>query len=371
MSYNGYDIAGNPLWLDSASYDAKNDRRWFADIANAGVLASGDFAVTVTPATMTLNVAAGRAWVGGLNVTEQGTYRVYASAGGTITVPAASGVAPRIDTVILRVFDDASDASGFNKARVELVPGTPTGGTTLGTLAGAASLTALTDASKSVIVLGYVLVPQSAVALTNTATNVLDGRTRARVGSGNLSVSSRTVLHTDVEYDHTAASKVDITQGAMLIPAGAIGPNGSAHIILAGDCLANNGTAANRVFRGELKFGTTVAWDSGPSDQVTQDADRRAWVLEAWLINAYRGVLDQSRLWGTFAIGDAQAAAIVGTGGISDVSANGRSYGGPFQSPLMTIDFDSAQTMFFSVTLVNATATAFRLEEAYMECYVS
>lgn len=186
--YNQTVLTPDPLYLQPKSYDARSDRKWYADIVSPGVLASGDFAVTVpgSPSGLTLNYAAGVAWVLGGNIADQGMYRQYVSAGGTIVCPAADATNPRIDTIILRIMDNAADASGFNEPRIEAVPGTPTAGATLANLNGKNPLTALGEASKSFVVLAYALVPNGAAAFTNTATNIKDARSRATLGGGGM-----------------------------------------------------------------------------------------------------------------------------------------------------------------------------------------
>lgn len=184
MAYNGEDLTLDPLYLQTKSYDARADRKWFADIASEGVVNAGDFAVTVGAGTMTITCAAGKAWILGSDQPDQGMYRVYQSTAKSFTVPASDPTKPRIDTVILRIFDHLMDGSGLYKGRLEIVPGTATTGATLGNLTGANALTALTDSSLSLIVLAYILVPAAASSLTDSATNRLDARGRATLGSG-------------------------------------------------------------------------------------------------------------------------------------------------------------------------------------------
>lgn len=188
MAYNGVDLAIDPLYLQTKSYDARSDRKWFADLIGPGIVSAGDYAVTYSGSALTLNIAAGVAYVKGGNIADQGMYREYTTASVQATCPAADATNPRIDTVILRVFDNAADASALNKARIDIVPGTPTAGATLANLNGKNALTSLTDASLSFIVLAYVLVPNAATVLTNTATNVLDARTTSKIG-GNISAA--------------------------------------------------------------------------------------------------------------------------------------------------------------------------------------
>jgi len=180
-------LSPDPLYLQPKSYDARSDRKWFQDLASPGVVGSGDFLVTATLGNMVINYAAGIAWILGQNIADQGMYREYIVSAGSITVPGNASGNPRVDTVILRVMDNAADASTFNECRIEVVPGTPTVGATLANLSGIANLTTLGEASKSVLLLGYVLVPNGATVLT-TAGNIRDARVRAFIGLGGMTL---------------------------------------------------------------------------------------------------------------------------------------------------------------------------------------
>lgn len=186
MAYVQSILSPDPLYLQTKSYDAKADRKWFADILSPGVVGTGSYAVTWTTA-MNISIAAGTAYIVGQNIADQGMYRQYVSGATALTVTAAHATLPRIDTVILRVLDNSADSSTFNEARIEIVPGTATSGADLTNLTGKANLATLTDASKSVLVLAYILVPAAAVALD--ATKLKDVRVQSAIGSGNASGS--------------------------------------------------------------------------------------------------------------------------------------------------------------------------------------
>lgn len=176
-------LSPDPLYLQPKSYDARSDRKWFADILSPGVAGAGSYAVTFLSG-LTVRIAAGTAYILGQNVADQGMYREYTTAVTDLAVGAGHATLPRIDTIILRVMDTAHDSSGFSECRIEVVPGTPTSGATLANNNGAANLTILGEASKSVLALAYVLVPATAAALTSTATNIRD--IRAFSGPGTL-----------------------------------------------------------------------------------------------------------------------------------------------------------------------------------------
>lgn len=179
MAYNGIDVSQEPSYLSDGSYTADSDRRWFEDIMRDGVIGTGDFLVSAgTGGAMHLSVAAGRALVPGLNVTDQGKYRVKEPTAlvNAFDVPASDPSKNRIDAVILRVFDASNDASGVRKARFEVVPGTPTTGADLNSRQGAADLTTLTDSSKSVLHLADVRVTAG-----GTTTNTMPIRDRRKL----------------------------------------------------------------------------------------------------------------------------------------------------------------------------------------------
>jgi hypothetical protein len=168
-------LSPDPLWLQSKSYDARSLRKPFSDILSPGVEDAASFAVTINSG-LQLSIAAGTAYVLGQNVTDQGLYRQYTTAAVLVTANAHHATLPRIDQVILRIMDNAHDGSTFNEARIEIVPGTATAGATLDNRNGAANLTTLGEASKSVLLLADVLVPATSGAVT-----VRDRRAQARL----------------------------------------------------------------------------------------------------------------------------------------------------------------------------------------------
>lgn len=201
MAYVQSILSPDPLYLQTKSYDAKADRKWFADILSPGVVGPGSYAVTWTTA-MNISIAAGTANVLGQNIADQGMYRQYVSGATALTVTAAHATLPRIDTVIIRVLDNAADASTFNEARLEIVPGTATAAADLTNLTGKANLATLTDASKSVLVLSYILVPAAAVVLD--AAKLKDVRTQSTVGSG-TAAGSGLPIGSSLEYNGAAS----------------------------------------------------------------------------------------------------------------------------------------------------------------------
>ncbi len=158
----------DPTWINGVSFDAEELRR--ADAANltagagralgarSGVRPGNGDAVSLSGSTVTVHdvVAVIDATLGGDG---DGPYRVGLTES-TLALAPADGSNPRIDLVVLRVYDDALDLSGRDEAVPELVAGAP-------------SATPSAPAVPSgAVVLGQVSVPQSgggAASLTYTA----------------------------------------------------------------------------------------------------------------------------------------------------------------------------------------------------------
>lgn len=176
-----------PQYLQTQSYTAAKDRYALSRLdLQPGVFGAGDFKATQrgAGANMSVDIAAGDAWVAGTDTTRQGNYMVTNDAlvnVATDTTGVAwavgNGSLPRIDQVILRLFDtqDGSSANG-NKtsdgAQLLVLLGTATSGATLDNRTGAAAL------PSSCIRLADVLVP--AAATTVTTANIRDRRPWAR-----------------------------------------------------------------------------------------------------------------------------------------------------------------------------------------------
>lgn len=156
-------------------YDAIDLRRMIEGYAAGyeGVIDPAGWKVGAhsTAGQMKVDVAANRglAVVEGDAVTNQSRY-VVAPHSSTITldVPAADPTLPRVDRVVLRVYDAAHDGSGRSAARVELLRGTPSTGATRDNRTGQPALPG------SCIELAVVVVPPAATSITIAA--ILDVR---------------------------------------------------------------------------------------------------------------------------------------------------------------------------------------------------
>lgn len=117
-----------PSYSANSCYTAEQDRMmWGSLICTEGVCNSlaGDLKVTATnPASLSVNVAEGCAWIQGDTVEDQGFYYVRNDATKTVTLGGADPVDPRIDRIVARVYD-AQYSGTETKWVLEVVPGTP------------------------------------------------------------------------------------------------------------------------------------------------------------------------------------------------------------------------------------------------------
>ena len=124
----------NPaIFLQGGSHPAEDVRRMIDALlgqgwtAYEGLLGDGDMEVTEsgTPA-MSVDVAAGRAWIQGDEATYQGAYFVENRGSTTLSIAASDPTNPRIDRIVAEV--DDSDYSGATDAwALKVIQGTPAG----------------------------------------------------------------------------------------------------------------------------------------------------------------------------------------------------------------------------------------------------
>lgn len=154
-------------------------------------------------AALFVDIAAGSgafARVQGGSVNGQGLYVVGPHSAAVITEAIAPPNVsnPRIDIAVLEVFDNAMDGSGLNIARVRVIAGTPTAGTTLNSRAGVATL------PTSALLLADILVTAGATSVSNT--QIRDRRKWAR------GAFSRSVRQTGTSYSApTTPTIIDAT----------------------------------------------------------------------------------------------------------------------------------------------------------------
>lgn len=116
-----------PSWLRDGCHTAEGDRQIFsALVCTEGVsdVLDGSLQVTDGAAGLQVNVAAGRAFIQGDSVSDQGMYVVYNDATEVLTATTANPTNPRIDLVVARVRDSQYTGSDDDWI-LEIVAGTP------------------------------------------------------------------------------------------------------------------------------------------------------------------------------------------------------------------------------------------------------
>jgi hypothetical protein len=152
-----------PEFLQTKQYSAKALRAALADAdLQPGVFGAGDLDVTQrgAGANMSVDVAAGAAWVAATG-TRQGNYHTYNDAVVNLAIGNNATGNPRLDQIILRIYDTTDGAAVQDIAALEVLPGTATAGATLDTRSGAAAL------PNSSLRIADVLVANGAASITN------------------------------------------------------------------------------------------------------------------------------------------------------------------------------------------------------------
>src|SRR3954451_814013 len=154
-----------PEFLQTQKYSAARARLMMAQagIIQEGIFDLGDFAVTQrgAGANMSVDIAAGSAWIKGDDTARQGHYHVVNDATVNVAIPAAHATLPRLDQVVLRIYDSTVIGGGKDGVFIEVVSGTATVGATLANRTGAAAL------PSSAIKLADVIVAAADASITN------------------------------------------------------------------------------------------------------------------------------------------------------------------------------------------------------------
>lgn len=113
-----------PTWLQQGSHMAVDDRLMLQSVVpHGGVADIGSMYVRQTPApSMTVEIDSGGAFVQGTQLFNQGMYHCFNEAPIEISIAPASAQYPRIDLVVLRVYDAEVSAS-INECRFEVITG--------------------------------------------------------------------------------------------------------------------------------------------------------------------------------------------------------------------------------------------------------
>lgn len=171
------------LVVDGPSYEvsARIARGLIDRPLGEGVDGRDDLRVTAGAAGLSVDVASGVGFVRGDTIADQGLYRVRNDAAKSSAAFAAGGFGaadatnPRIDQVVMRVYDHVSDGLGLREARLAIVAGTPTAGATLDNRSGAAGL------PSSAMLLADVLVPAAFAGPFVQATHIRDRRAFSKI----------------------------------------------------------------------------------------------------------------------------------------------------------------------------------------------
>lgn len=160
-------LNGDLLYVQQNSYSAQDDRRFGGDMPiGPGVLGASDLLIAAVSG-MTVQARPGIAWVrqpadGSLYRTSQDNTSL------SLTLTSANATNPRLDQIILRVYDNSVDGSGQFVGTIETIDGTPTSGATLDNRSGALDPQTALSNSKAYIPLADVLVPAAASNISNS-----------------------------------------------------------------------------------------------------------------------------------------------------------------------------------------------------------
>jgi hypothetical protein len=206
------------LFTGSAPIYADDLRHVWDTVSEGVVGAATDFKVAAGATGLSIDVTEGTAYVTGDDDPNQANYycilRAPVNSGSFAAggIPAAHATKPRLDQIILHVYDDEWDGSGSEGYELEVLPGTATTGATLDNRTGAAAL------PNTAILLADVLVPAAATSIHSA--DIRDRRavsSEAGGGGGALRVQRAGALPTPIFDDfstNTIANYADILSGA-------------------------------------------------------------------------------------------------------------------------------------------------------------
>lgn len=116
-----------PIFLQAGSHPAEDVRRFIGTaVSTPGLVSAGDLVVTerAGTASMSVDVAGGRAFLAGNEATYQGTYFVENRGVANLVVSAAHGSLTRYDLVVARI-QDAAYSGASNSWSLAVITGTP------------------------------------------------------------------------------------------------------------------------------------------------------------------------------------------------------------------------------------------------------
>lgn len=183
-----------------ATYSADDLGLPFRDLIGPGIVGADDLEVTErgAGANLSVDVAAGSAWVRGTDSATQPTYRCRNDATVNLAIAAADATDDRLDLVVAEV-RDAAFSGVSTDWRLRVVTGTP---------AGSPSAPATPD---NALVLATVSVPATDTTIANA--QITDNRVRAQVGRDLVSVPLVTALPSDPYDGQTVDYLADASTG--------------------------------------------------------------------------------------------------------------------------------------------------------------
>jgi hypothetical protein len=220
-------------------------------ITAEGVSAVNDLKATqrAAGANMSVDVAAGHAYIKDDHANGGGYYSADWTVLENIAIAAAHASLPRIDRIVLRVYD-AYLGDAQNKIQLEVVQGTPTSGATLVNLNGAGVVPG------SALLVANVLVGAAAVSVVNAN---IDTGTTVRLQTSVIAAASAL---TELAYTEFTApvTVTNTTEGAAdtLVTAPAITLDGTTTILIEFGCWKVTAAAAGQVFLVLYQDGSSI-----------------------------------------------------------------------------------------------------------------
>lgn len=174
-------VRESPSWTQAGSHSAEDDRLLLASLLGGspnqavvqGILSPLDLAVTQngTP-NMSVNIAAGAAFIAGTETTTQGVYHLENDASVNVAIATADATNPRIDLIVAQVLD-AQYSGASSLGQIVAVTGTP------------AASPSVPATPKNSIVLARIAVAHSVTTIVTA--NITDERPIACEATGNPS----------------------------------------------------------------------------------------------------------------------------------------------------------------------------------------
>lgn len=200
-------------------------------------------------ANMSVDVAVGIGWVRGDLATRQGVYHVVNDATANVTVSSADSTDPRIDQIVLRIYDDSYDGSGNFIPTLEVLVGTPTATADLDNRLGAA------DLPDTALRLADVLVSAGATSITDS-----DIKNRAAVRDSSVllvDVGDTPTLPLGDVYTITTPLSHPLGYGTSYLPAYGVDTEGSVAIAIRVATRISGVTALRWVYTQDATTATT------------------------------------------------------------------------------------------------------------------